>query len=335
MKKILSFVLSAVMLCATLLPAAAVPNGTVVNHTLYTDIVAMIDGHPIRSYNVDNRTVIVAEDLRAYGFYAIWHAGERWLEVVRPVMENGEPLTPASYPAYVPALPAGMKVGMPAHDILATDIVTTVAGDTVESWNINGETCILFRDLERYGEVGFDAETRTALFTTEPCKVFAGGHAVEQEVPEGWQTGSRMTADGMSVTFKVSGDADSWSGFLGADKSDVSMDMIWDVQTAPAAKVSVAFYPAQFEGQSLRQDLYTALSALPIPSATETIDFTNTPEVRAAVAEIFRVTLNGAAVTGDLFRTQGSGHSDFVFLFDQGFEVKPGDEIAVVIGKGA
>ena len=44
--------------------------------------------------------------------------------------------------------------------------------------------------------------------------------------------------------------------------------------------------------------------------------------------------LNGRAVTGDLFRTQGNGHVDFVFLFDKGIEVRPGDTITVVIEAG-
>ena len=77
MKRILTFAISAILLCALTVSALAVPIGTVVNHTLYTDIVALIDDHPIRSYNVDNRMVVVAEDLRGYGFYAIWHAEDK------------------------------------------------------------------------------------------------------------------------------------------------------------------------------------------------------------------------------------------------------------------
>ncbi|MBQ3814903.1 MAG: hypothetical protein II836_02505 [Clostridia bacterium] len=333
MKRIIGFVLAAVLLLALSVIAAAVPNGTIVNHTLYTDIVALIDNHPIRSYNVDNRTVVVAEDLRAYGFYAIWHAEERWLEVVRPVVD-GEPLTPASYPDYKPEVPAG-KVGTPAHNILATDIVTTIAGDKVESWNINGETCILFRDLERYGEIGFDPEARLAVYETMPYKVLAGGHAVEQTVPEAWQVSGQTTADSMTVTFTVNEDYDSWSGFLGTDKSDVTMDTIWSADIAPAAKVTVAFYPGLFQpGESLRHDLFDTLSALTIPSAADTVDFTNTTEVRTAVGKVFWVTLNGKAVSGDLFRSQGNGHVDFTFLFDKGFAVKAGDVITVTVSTG-
>ncbi|MBR5679734.1 MAG: hypothetical protein IKX19_03705 [Clostridia bacterium] len=334
MKRIFAAALAAVLLCALTLTAAAVPNGTVVNHTMYTDIIARIDSHPIRAYNVDNRMVVVAEDLRGYGFYAIWHAEERWLEVTRPV-ENGEPAVPAVYPDYTPTAPAG-KVGTPAHDILATDIVTTVAGDTVESWNINGETCILFRDLARYGDVDFDSETRTALFVTMPYKVLAGGHAVEDEGPEGfqWTVAGTQTEESMTAVFTV-GQESAISTFLAADETDVTFDLFWSVDTDPVPKVTLAFYPGQFLPQkTLREKLCDKLSALSIPSASDTVDFTNTPSVRAAVSEVLRVALNGRAVTGDLFRTQGNGHVDFVFLFDKGIEVRPGDTITVVIEAG-
>jgi len=329
MKRILAFAISAVLLCALTVSALAVPIGTVVNHTLYTDIVALIDNHPVRSYNVDNRMVVVAEDLRGYGFYAIWHQEERWLEVTRPVV-NGEPMTPSAYPVFTPQVPVG-KIGTPAHDILATDIVTTVAGDKVESWNINGETCILFRDLERYGEVLYDNDTRTSMFTTLPYKVFAGGHAVEQDAPKPWDISNQTTATSMTVLL-TAGQESSMSTFIGTDKTDVNMDLIWGVDTDPVSKVTLAFYPDQFKsGKTLRHDLFDALLALPIPSMTDTVDGTNSYEVRAKVTQVFWVTLNGKAVSGDLFKTQGNGHVDFTFLFDKGFEVKPGDKLTVTV----
>ncbi len=330
MKKLISFVTAAALMLSLSVSAAAIAIGTVVNHTLYTDIVAEIDGHPLRSYNVDNHTVIVAEDLRAYGFHVIWHAGERWLEVVRP-LKDGEPLTPASYPDYKPSVPAG-KIGTPAHDILYTDIVTTVAGDEVESWNINGETCIRFRDLERYGEVLYDNDSRTSMFTTLPYKVFASGHAVEQQPVRQWDVKAQATDSSMTVTFTVGEDSDSFSSFVGWGKSDVNMDLIWNMETVPAAKVTLAFYPEQFHTQkTLREKLYDTLRALPIPSLADSVDGTNTPEVRTAVARVFLVTLNGKAVSGDLFKSQGNGHVDFTFLFDRGFTVKTGDTVTVTV----
>ena len=327
MKKLIALAITALLLCALTVSAAAVPVGTVVNHSLYTDIVALVDNHPIRSYNVDGHMAVVAEDLRAYGFYAIWHPAERWLEVTRPVV-NGEPLTPYAYPAYTHQVPAG-KIGLPACDILATDIVTTVAGDRVESWNIGGETCILFHDLERYGEVLYDNDTRTSSFTTLPYKVFAGGHAVEQDAPKPWDIDTQPTENGITLVL-TAGEETSMRTFVGNSKSDVNFDLIWSVDTAPVSKVTLVFYPDQFQsGKSLRHDLFDTLSALPIPSMTDTVDGTNTAEVRTEVARVFRVTLNGRAVSGDLFRQQGDGHVDFVFLFDKGFGIKPGDKLTV------
>ena len=334
MKRFLYLTVSAALLCILSVSAAAVPIGTVVNHTLFTDIVAEVDGHPLRSYNVDNHMVIVAEDLRAYGFHVIWHGEERWLEVVRPVV-NGEPLTPDSYPDYTPQVLSG-KIGTPAHSILATDIVTTVAGDRISSWNINGETVIPFRELERYGAVLYDNETRRSMYITEPYKVFAGGHAVEQQPLTPWDMSYQESGSGLTAAFTVGQDADSWSGFVSRDISDMHFDTGLSANIAPAVTVSIDFYPEMFPPQeTLRHELFDTLSSLPVPSAAETIDFTNTPEVRTLVSEVFRVTLNGTAVTGDLWRTQGNGHVDFVFLFDGAFHAEPGDKITLEIQTAA
>ena len=70
-----------------------------------TDIVAKIDGHPIRAFNVANHMCVVAEDLRAYGFDVVWYADERMLTVAL-----SKTVDPASFPAYVPEPPKG-KIG--------------------------------------------------------------------------------------------------------------------------------------------------------------------------------------------------------------------------------
>ena len=168
------------------------------------------------------------------------------------------------------------------------------------------------------------------MFTTEPYKVFAGGHAVEQEAPEPWDVSARTTETSMTALFTAGGET-SLSTFIGEDKSD-NMDLFWSVDTDPVSKVTLAFYPGQFCVQkTLREKLYDTLSALPIPSMTETADGTNTAEVREAVAQVFWVTLNGRTVNGDLFRSQGNGHVDFTFLFDKEFEVKPGNTLTVTV----
>lgn len=145
-------------LCLTLV--SPVRAAQVVDYALYTDIVAEIDGHPIRSFNVGGNTAIVAEDLKQYGFYALWQGGDvRTLHVVWNNEQNKN-----VNPTYVPEENTH-PIGSRARAILATDIVTSVAGKEVESFNIDGETLIWFDDLAAFGNVVWDGENRVISLT--------------------------------------------------------------------------------------------------------------------------------------------------------------------------
>ena len=160
----------------------------------------------------------------------------------------------------------------------------------------------------------------------------SGQLSAPSEPPEQWNTSYHQSGNTLTVSFTVGKDSYSWTGFVSSGKTDVTMDTIWDVETKPAAEITIAFYPELFpEQKSLRSRIADALSALPIPSMTETTDISNTPEVRTAVRSVMSVTVNGTVVTGDFYRTQGNGHVDYVFHFDEGFSLKPGDELTVVL----
>lgn len=163
MKRLYALVLCLALSLALLVPASAVQTGQVINQSRYTDIVAQIEGHPLRSYNVDNRTAVVAEDLADYGFSVVWNESGRTLSVARAVNEYGL-VYPSQWPEYTPEALAA-PVGTPAHDILSTDIVTDLAGKQVDSFNINGETLIWFSDLMPFGDVTWDEAGRTANLT--------------------------------------------------------------------------------------------------------------------------------------------------------------------------
>ncbi len=49
----------------------------IVDSVYSTDIIANIDGMPIKSYNIGGRTVIVAEELSDYGFDVVWKPESR------------------------------------------------------------------------------------------------------------------------------------------------------------------------------------------------------------------------------------------------------------------
>jgi len=144
-------------LCATAASAGAI------GWAKHTDIVAKINGHPLRSYNIDGYTAVVAEDLRAYGFTVYWDADARTLDIRRAV-RNGELVTPDPWPSYTPQ-PNKYPVGSRAQTIYSTNIVTFVAGRRVDGKNIDGETLVMMDDLAPFGAVVWNEKARVIELT--------------------------------------------------------------------------------------------------------------------------------------------------------------------------
>ena len=160
MKRFAAALLTVMLLLSVCAPSA---GAAVVNHALYTDIVAKINGHPLRSYNIDGWTYVVAEDLRGYGFYALWNPEARTLHVTR-ASSGGRLELPWRWPDYDPG-PLTHRVGERAKKVYSTDIKTYVAGSEVRACNIDGETLIRFDDLAPYGAVVWNEQTRVIELT--------------------------------------------------------------------------------------------------------------------------------------------------------------------------
>lgn len=150
-KKILTTVVlvSVVGLCSVNIAEAS----SVIGHTLYTDIIATINGYSIESYNINGYTAVVAEDLRNYGFDVVWKQNERALYIKR----NDRDTVESTYIA--PTIPKS-QVGRKAHPVLSTDIKTYINNNLVTSYNIDGRTIIYFDDLAIYGESTYDDNLR-------------------------------------------------------------------------------------------------------------------------------------------------------------------------------
>lgn len=148
------------LLAGLLLAApASAKAGDIIDYARYTDIAVSIDQRPIRSYNVQDRTAIVAEDLRGYGCTVAWSEENRtlWIEWA------GTPPADTQYPELPPSQG---QVGQRAKAIIETDIVTYLAGRQIDSFNIDGETVIWLSDLAVFGEVNWDEAARTASLQT-------------------------------------------------------------------------------------------------------------------------------------------------------------------------
>ncbi len=159
MKRKLSKLLSVMLvMCMTLSAplSAKAQNGDVVGYTRYTDIAAYINHFAIQSYNYNDTTYIVAEDLRDFGFRVEWNGDDRTLNITRDSAVNS--INQQSIPRAVSA----DMVGQYATPILETDIQTFINGELADSGNIDGKTVIPFKALGQFGAVEYDDSIRAA-----------------------------------------------------------------------------------------------------------------------------------------------------------------------------
>lgn len=150
-KKILC--LSAIIIMFGAISAYADITGEV----LYTDIGALIDDSPIESYNINDYTYVVAEDLVKYGFDVIWNGEERTLDIKHNVHKS-----------YELALDKE-KINIKKRDIpqrkhycyvYSTDIKTYLDGMEIDAVNVDGRTMIQIDYLAQYGEFYYDDSRR-------------------------------------------------------------------------------------------------------------------------------------------------------------------------------
>lgn len=150
-KLFVSFII--LLLFSCLGKAGAATVGAVVNHTLHTDIATYINHYPIKSYNIDGYTSVVAEDLVHYGFDVKWVATEKALFITRGTATE---ITPVGT-VYADTTP----VGTPYLDVYESDIKTFVDGKQVPSFNVGGRTIIGIDTLSVFGDVVWQADIKS------------------------------------------------------------------------------------------------------------------------------------------------------------------------------
>ena len=144
---LLTFLICACMMCGVSADSS--------KYALHTDIVAYINDAPIRSFNIDGFTGIVAEDLLQYGFAVKYDDSIRTLEVYRLNNKITSTYTPEELTA---------PVGAKKAKIYDTDIKTYLDGNLVQSFNIGGETIIFIDELLCYGKVVWHPEERKICY---------------------------------------------------------------------------------------------------------------------------------------------------------------------------
>ena len=151
MKKVLCLLVAICITCG-IFPTSFAKTGDFLGYVKYTDISAYINHYPITSYNINGYTVVVAEDLKNYGFSVVWNQENRSLSISRS-MSNV--ITP-----YGKIYKYESMLGQNSMPYLETDIKTYVNDQLVTSYNINGKTVINIEDLRPYGKVEWLPEIR-------------------------------------------------------------------------------------------------------------------------------------------------------------------------------
>lgn len=159
MKKIISFILAFILILSLAPNVFAV--GEITGVIRNTDIKAYVIGKPIKSYNVDNWTCIVAEDLENYDFEVFWLPNERELHI-NALWHYDSPRFGMStlYDFEENTKPVGSIAGY----VYNTDIKTFVNGKQVTAFNIGGQTLIYIDDLMCFGDVIWDEAKREISF---------------------------------------------------------------------------------------------------------------------------------------------------------------------------
>jgi len=270
-----------------------------------TDIVAYINDMPIKSYNINGWTGIVAEDLRDYGFDVNWSQEERTLSVGRYYIPtptyteenwqgNGE--ITSTFVAEKNTKPIGSFAG----NIYATDIKTYVAGDEVTAFNIGGRTIIYIDDLSRFGNVvWYENERKICYNYVEPWNIDL--YEVNYEA----DTSENINSFSLNMTKDSNGEY-------------VTIGENLDYLTYP--KLSYNKKEGMCFGFSLYQRVLfqtDELNKLLWNVTTTRYDGEILAENADLANEYMKISVNGEPVTiTSVTQGKGSGHSDFYFWFD-------------------
>lgn len=120
--------------------------GDIIGYVRHSDIVAYIDGKPIKTYNIDGYVAVITADLVDYGFNVVWDGNKRtstiWRTAYNP-WETDEPQ--ADYkPEKVPA----NLVGTIAMPVYYTDIKCIYDSfKELKSFNVGGKLAVYLKDL--------------------------------------------------------------------------------------------------------------------------------------------------------------------------------------------
>lgn len=161
MKKIPAFLLVVVTLFSLVCVPVQAKVGDVIGTAYHTDIVVYINNYAIPSYAVNGQSVVVAEDLRNFGFDVIWNGYARSLRIARNGASEVSPM----------AVSKAYATGEKYTNILETDIGVWTDGHVFTSYAMNGYTMVPIEELTMFGEINWVAGERALKMWVDGVRI--------------------------------------------------------------------------------------------------------------------------------------------------------------------
>ncbi len=155
LKTFIMILISVMIFCT----CAYAEENDVIGHIYPTDIQADIDGMPIKSYNTGEKTLIMVEDLKDYGFDIYWYSDNKKFDIVTKKL-------PEEIPAY------DKENSSKAVDIYNSNVDVNFNDVSIASYNIDGKTAIAIEDLgQSFGEYRFRNRNGELGYSNYACQV--------------------------------------------------------------------------------------------------------------------------------------------------------------------
>ena len=172
-KKIFIFLISIV----SVLSIKAI-GAEIIGEVVSSDIAMFIDRKPIKSYNVNGSTYILASDLRGYGFFVVWNESERTVNITRGSEKDYFLMSQDE----INILKSEIITGQKLYDLYSTDIKVYINGNLIEAAALSGATLVKFRDLEVFGpDIIFLEEMRQANLDMIEFELYTAFESAEKQ----------------------------------------------------------------------------------------------------------------------------------------------------------
>jgi hypothetical protein len=112
----------------------------VLGDVLQSDVIAYINGYPMRTFAADGKILVIADDLRDYGFDVVWNDATRSVHIVSNINAINAPASIAS---------GNQPPGSFVMHYIYSDIKVYLSGVLIESYVADGQVLIDFEPLKQ------------------------------------------------------------------------------------------------------------------------------------------------------------------------------------------